>query len=176
MRATPVLKLKSWSASPDERKVYLKRWGIAVILTSFLGVGSACGGAPRSEPTPLPNAAAVHQNDRILQSIPPFPGAQLEGRNNIDAPRGGKGAGSYLYYRSDADRAAIVDHFKANLAGWSVLQQESFPARRTVTFIRGDAWFQVSAENVAGSGNAVPVPGYVVVVNARDAKVLTPSR
>lgn len=171
------VKFKFVSVPTDETDVRTQRWGIAVILATSLGIG-ACGGAPRSEVTAPPNPEALRQNDRILQSVPPFPGAQLDGRNDMESPRGGKGAGSYLYYRTDmADRAAIVDHFKTSLAGWSVLKEETFPVRQTVTFVRGAAWFQVSAMDVTGpGGNAPPVPGYVVAVNARDARVLTPPR
>lgn len=175
---TSAAKFKFVGVSTDETDVLTQRWSIAVILATSLGIG-ACGGAPRSEEvTAPPNPEALRQNDRILQSIPAFPGAQLEGRNDVESPRGGKGAGSYLYYRTDmAERAAIVDHFKTSLSGWSVLKEETFPVRQTVTFVRGAAWFQVSAMDVTGQGgNAPPVPGYVVVVNARDAGVLTPSR
>lgn len=108
--------------------------------------------------------------------MPTVPGARLEARNDIEGPRGGVGASSYLYYRSNGgDRLAIVDHFKASLVGWSLLDERSFPTRQTLTFARGDAWMQVSATDIAGSiDDPAPVPGYVVVVNARDAKVLTP--
>lgn len=168
-------KFKLGSASTDEKEVRTPRWAIAVVLVTSLSVG-ACGGTPRSAATALPSAEALRQNDRILRSVPAVPGAQLAARNDIEGPKGGKGAGSYLYYRADnVDRADIVGHFKASLVGWSVLKEESFPARQTVTFARGDAWLQVSATDIAGSvDNPLPVPGYVVVVNARDAKVMTP--
>ncbi|MGH9152922.1 MAG: hypothetical protein ACRD03_11100 [Acidimicrobiales bacterium] len=110
--------------------------------------------------------------------MPTFPGAQLMNRNDLEGPRGGRGAGSYLYYRTDnVDRTSIVDHFKVHLADWSLLKDEVHRAREAATFVHGDAWFQVSAMNITASAQDVSaVPGYVVAVYADDAAALTSSK
>ena len=52
------------------------------------------------------------------------------------------------------------------------LKDEVFPVRETATFVHGNAWFDVSAIDIAASArDASPVPGYVVVY-ADDAAAL----
>jgi hypothetical protein len=71
-----------------------------------------------------------------------------------------------------AERAAIVGHFASALGGWTVAREEEFVTRTTTTFVRGKAWLSVTASDVVTGSGHTPVPGYVIVVDARDADVL----
>ena len=144
---------------------------LAVIL---LGLGVGCGADERaSQPTPRPSAASLEANDGVLDDLDPYPGASALGRNDVEPPKGGRGATSYLYFAVDADRTAIIEHFALELEGWTPVRSDSLPTRTTAEFVRGTRWVSITASDVAGPTDPTPVPGYVLVVNATDAHVLT---
>ena len=88
-------------------------------------------------------------------------------------PKGGRGTTSYLYFAAEDDRTSIIEHFKGELAGWELVKSESVATRTTSVFVKDARWISVTASEVAGPNNPTPRPGYILVVNAFDAEVLS---
>ena len=148
----------------------------AAALVGGLLLGGCGRAAPSGAEVP-PAASSLLANQQIVQALTPYPGATFEGQNDLGPPRGGRGAMSHLYYQVEgAARHAIVDHFKAQLSDWKLVKDEEYPVRVTATFVRGDAYLQISAMDVTSGRTATePVPGYVLLVDAADAGVLSPA-
>lgn len=155
-----------------------RRWlaAAALLFAGAAGAAGACGGADEPEragPPVLP-PGAVAENEALLAELPLYPGSRFLSSTDMEAPRGGTGAMRYAYFAAPgAERGAIVEHFASALDGWTVARQVEVVTRTTTIFVRGDAWLSVTASDVATGSGHTPTPGYVIVVDARDAQVLS---
>lgn len=148
------------------------------------------GGCRRLRPwEPTGRCQLVRATDHALPAAPPFPSKAARPVVRPDPPAvrfrlrlgptwkllplfpgpigdraGAHGDEKPPYRTNEGDQAAIVEHDKAQLDGWTLLREESFPNGRTATFVRGDAYFQVSARGTADAGEGP------FRVDARDAR------
>lgn len=149
-----------------------------------LAVGVALGGVygrDRASGPQIPKGARLvvvpdHDdaaaNEEVLSGVPVLPGAIFLSSTVVQGPEGGQGATTRAYFATPAaDRATIIDHFKRALTGWTLGEERAFPTNSYATFNRADAHISVGANDVAIGGQRM-VPGYVIAVNAQDARIM----